>query len=70
MRSNEPDDIELSLFDKILMRKDIFQQKIATDPMGQINSEREGINILNPEQTGMKITNHDNSRGVKIHILG
>jgi len=46
MQSNEPDDIELSLFYKILMKKIIFQYKIATDPMGKRSPEQEGITML------------------------
>jgi hypothetical protein len=70
MQSNEPYDIELSLFYKKLMRKIIFQHKFATDPMGNRNPEREGINMLYRKLTRRKITKHDNSRGIKTHILG
>jgi hypothetical protein len=35
MQSNEPDALELSLFYKLLVKKVIFQQKIATDLMGK-----------------------------------
>jgi len=49
MQSNEPNDIELSLFHKILMKKVIFQHKIATDSMGKRSPEQAGINMLFPE---------------------
>ena len=68
MQSNEPDDIELSLFYKILMKKVIFQHKIATDPMGKISPERGSINMSYLEYTEMKITKHDNSLEAKTHI--
>ena len=67
MHSIEPNDVELSLFNKILMKKIIFQYEIATDPMGKRSSEREGIHMLFPEN--MKFTMHDNSRGAKTRIM-
>jgi hypothetical protein len=42
MQSNEPDDIELSPFYKILIKKIIFQHEIATDPIGK-RSPRTGM---------------------------
>jgi hypothetical protein len=35
MQPNETNDFKLPLFDKILMKKIIFQQKIATDLIGK-----------------------------------
>jgi hypothetical protein len=34
--------------------------------MGQIGSEREGIHMLIPEETGMKFIKDGNSRGEKV----
>jgi len=49
MQSNEPDDIVLSLFNKKLIKKVIFQHKIATDPIGKRSPERGGIKMVLPE---------------------
>jgi hypothetical protein len=46
MQSNEPNDVELSLFYKILMKKIIFQYEIATDLIGKRSPERGGITML------------------------
>jgi hypothetical protein len=46
MQSNEPNDVKLFLFYKILMKKLILEYEIATDPMGKRSPEREGINML------------------------
>ena len=70
MQLNEPNDIELSLFYKILMRKIILYHKVASVSMGKRSPEREGINVLYRELTRRKITKHDNSQRGKIRILG
>jgi hypothetical protein len=46
IHSNEPDDIESPSSYKILMKKVIFQHKIATDPIGKRSPELGGINML------------------------